>query len=283
MGFGDAASSMLRAMSTVELAVVSAALTVILMAVYALVSRARRSDCDLSVPLGHMHFDCYVINMPNEKRRMRGFATTFERCDLAKSHSLIRHKATVGKTVPVAQYTTSKALCEILRAERIKYRQKHYELTRGAIGCWLSHRNLWRSVLETDKEYALIFEDDCIMARNTHAILNESRVPADWDICLLGYMCNECAPTDCDEAVRVTKFFGLHGYMITRRGIEKILRSPKMQLITKQIDSVLCDMIRDGEISVYALPEPIAWQNNAAYETSIQMQLRKVKGVDEWE
>jgi GR25 family glycosyltransferase involved in LPS biosynthesis len=279
----DAVQSMLRSMSNVELAVVSAALTVILLTVYALVSRFRRERCELSRPLGHMHFDCYVINMPNEKKRMHGFSSMFQRCDLAKTHSLIRHKATVGKHIPVAQYTTSKALCEILRAERNTYRQKHYELTRGAIGCWLSHRNLWRNVLSTDKDCALIFEDDCMMARNLHGILKESRVPTDWDICLLGYMCNECEPMACADAIRVTRFFGLHCYMITRRGIEKILASPKMQLITKQIDSVLCDMIRDGEISVVALPEPVAWQNNADYDTSIQMQLRKVRGIDEWE
>jgi hypothetical protein len=71
--------------------------------------------------------------------------------------------------------------------------------------------------------------------------------------------------------------------MIHERGIKKILANPKMEEVTKQIDSVLCDMIRDGELNVYALPEPIAWQNNRDYKTTIQMEMKKVHGVDEWE
>lgn len=241
------------------------------------------SRAALSKPLGRMHFDCYVINMPGDEDRMRGFTRAYGKTDLSQTHGLIRHEATVGKNIQIAEYTSSKALCEILRAERNTYRQKHYELTRGGVGCWLSHRNLWRSILSTDKQCALIFEDDCVMAKNTRELLMESQIPADWDVCLLGYMCNQCDELSDADAIRVNRFFGLHCYMIHRRGIEKILANPKMKEITKQIDSVLCDMIRDGELTVYALPEPIAWQNNRDYQTTIQMAMKKVRGVDEWE
>jgi hypothetical protein len=252
--------------------------------VVVLVIAYQKSTCTtLSKPLGTLHFDCYVINMPGDKDRMHGFTIAYGKTDLAKTHGLIRHEATVGKNIQIAEYTSSKALCEILRAERNSYRQKHYELTRGAVGCWLSHRNLWHSILSTDKDCALIFEDDCVMAKNIRELLLDSQVPADWDLCLLGYVCNECDEMTCADAIHVNRFFGLHCYMIRRRGIEKILANPKMKEITKQIDSVLGDMIRDGELNVYALPEPIAWQNNKDYKTTIQMEMKKVKGVDEWE
>ena len=236
-----------------------------------------------SIPLGAMHFDCYVINMPDDETRMQGFLKAYGTSDLAHTHGIIRHEATVGKNVQIAEYTSPKALCEILRAERNSYRQKHYELTRGGVGCWLSHRNLWSNILKTDKQCALIFEDDCIMAKNTLELLKDSRVPKDWDMCLAGYICNECSSLQCTDAIKVTRFFGLHCYMIHKRGIKKILANPKMKEITKQIDSVLCDMIRDGELNVYALPEPIAWQNNRDYKTTIQMAMKKVRGVNEWE
>jgi len=240
-------------------------------------------SCVLDDPLGALSFDCYVINMPHERKRMHGFMKAWKKCDLSRNNSVIRFDAVVGKEVPIAQYTSSKALCEILRAERNSYRQKHYELTRGGVGCWLSHRNLWKQILKTDKPCAIIFEDDCVMARNMQTILNESEIPDDWDICLLGYICNKCKEMQCADAIRVDRFFGLHCYMINKKAIQKILKNPKMQLITKQIDSILCDMIRDGELNVYALPQPIAWQNNVDYRTSIQMELRKVAGVNEWE
>lgn len=241
------------------------------------------SKCSLTPPLGTMNFDCYVINMPGDVKRMRGFMQGYKKCDLSKTHSVIRHEAIVGKNIPIAEHTSSKALCEILRAERTSYRRKHYELTRGAIGCWLSHKNLWENILRTDKSCAVIFEDDCIMARNMHALMYDSQIPMDWDICLLGYMCNKCEPGTCGDVIEVNRFFGLHAYMINTKGIQKILKNPRMQLITKQIDSVLSDMVQDGDLNVYALPTPIAWQNNVDYATTIQMQLKKVKGVDEWE
>jgi hypothetical protein len=238
--------------------------------------------CDTK-PLGALRFDCYVINMPEDEIRMKGFLKAYAKTDLSKTHGIIRHEATVGKNIQIAEHTSSKALCEILRAERNKYRQKHYELTRGGVGCWLSHRNLWQNIVSTDKQYALIFEDDCVMAHNIRDVLIDSHIPVDWDICLVGYICNQCKLMTCADAYRVARFFGLHCYMISRRGIEKILRNPKMKVITKQIDSVLCDMIRDGELNVYALPEPVAWQNNRDYKTTIQMQMKHVKGVDVWE
>lgn len=261
-------------------AIIAAVLAV---TVHLIASSGPGASCALSPPLGLLPFDCYVINMKKDKKRMAGFVANYNKTDLSKTRGLIRHNATVGKRIPIAEHTTSKSLCEILRAERTTYRQKHYELTRGAIGCWLSHRNLWRSVLDTDKECAMVFEDDCVVARTVHSVLKESQPPADWDIVLLGYICNECAETDCADMITVSRFFGLHCYMIHRRGIKKILANPKMNLITKQIDSVLCDMIRDGELNVYALPDPVAWQNNTDYATTIQMELRRVKGVDEWE
>ena len=241
-------------------------------------SRENAKSCNL-VPLASFTYDAYVINLPRDTTRMKIFSDAYKKSDLASTHSLIRFEGVVGKNVPIAEVLSTKALHEILRAERLQYRQKHYELTRGAVGCFLSHTKLWESILESDKDMALIFEDDCRMARNTQEILDTITIPADTDLLLLGYFCNQCTKTQCG-VLRVKKFFGLHAYMLTRKGIQKILKNPKMQEINKQIDSVLSDMIRDGELNVYALPQPIAWQNGMP--TTIQMQLKKVDGIDEW-
>lgn len=236
------------------------------------------STCDL-VQLRDMPFDVYVINLPGATARMNTFLKAYDTTDLSRTHGIIRYEGVVGKNIPIAEYVSTKALYEILRAERLRYRQKHYELTRGGIGCFLSHSRLWRSILDTDKDIALIFEDDCFMAQNIHQLLYHTSMPSDADMLLLGYFCNKCLPTACGVQ-QVKKFFGLHAYMLTRKGIQKILNNPKMKEISKQIDAVLSDMIRDGELTVYALPQPAAWQNGMP--TTIQMQLRKVAGIDEW-
>ena len=231
------------------------------------------------VAMRSIPFDTYVINLPRATTRMQQFSTTYSASDLSATHGLIRFEGVVGKDVPIAEYVSTKALYEILRAERLRYRQKHYELTRGGVGCFLSHLNLWRSILATDKDAALIFEDDCHMARNTYDIMNHTQIPVDADIVLLGYFCNKCDPTPCG-VLKVKKFFGLHAYFIRRQGIEKILANPKMKEISKQIDAVLSDMIRENQLNVYALPQPIAWQNGMP--TTIQMTLRTIDGVDAW-
>lgn len=236
----------------------------------------------MSKPLGRLPHDVYVINMKKDTKRMISFTKEYLKTDLAKRHSLIRHDAVVGKDVSLAEVVDTKALYEILRAERLGYRQKHYELTRGAIGAWLSHVGLWKKVLESDKDYALVFEDDCIMARNIGAVMNSINVPRDADVVLLGYFCNSCRPNEgCTDVLSVHKFFGLHAYFITRKGIGKMLKNPKMQLINKQIDAVMSDMLRDEELTIYALPRAAAWQDSR-HQTTIQMQLMKVQGVDEW-
>lgn len=274
--------NIMNSIRTNEEKIIIACVLILCFLLYVYIAKSRKT-CPLSPPLGTLHFDCYVINMKHDARRMKGFMKAYSKSDVSRRNSLIRHDATVGKDVPIAEYLSSKALCEILQAERLSYRQKHYELTRGAVGCWLSHTELWRKIMETDKEYAIIFEDDCILARNFHAVLRESQVPADWDICLLGYICNSCEPVNCADAVEVKRFFGLHAYMIRRSAIKKILENRRLKEITKQIDSVLSDMVQASELRVYALPQPIAWQNNMAYATTIQMQLKRLPGVDVWE
>jgi GR25 family glycosyltransferase involved in LPS biosynthesis len=244
---------------------------------------APRSISHLSSPLARRRFDVYVINMDKDEARLKSFKRAYTRCDLSGRKGLIRWKGIDGRAVSIAEYVSSKALGEILRAERLKFRSKHYELTRGAIGCWLSHVSLWRSILESDAECALIFEDDAVMARNIGDHLKDLRPPRDWDIVLLGYMCNECDERPHDDMLQVKRFFGLHGYVIHRRGIKKFVSSKYSGMVTKQIDSVLSDMISEGALNVYAAPSHIVWQNNAKFATTIQMPLKKLRGVDEWE
>jgi GR25 family glycosyltransferase involved in LPS biosynthesis len=177
---------------------------------------------------------------------------------------------------------TPKAFVELQKAERVKYRSKHYELTRGAVGCWLSHVRLWRDFLETDKNTCLIFEDDAYMVTDMIGQLMHVRPPKNWDIVLLGYVCNRCEDEQgIGDMIRVNKFFGLHCYMINRGFVQKFFKSKYSKRVGKQIDSVLSDMIAEGDIQVYASRQKLAWQNNR-HGTRIQMPIRITPGIDVW-
>lgn len=235
------------------------------------------------LPIGSRNFDAYVINLKSNPDRMKAFMRSYNGSDMSKTHSVIRHDAVNGRDLQLVEHVTDKALGEILSAERTGYRTQHYQLTRGGVGCYLSHVGLWRKVLDTDKEFAVIFEDDCVPALNILDIMRDSVPHTDsWDICLLGYWCNECddRPDWGKDTIDMYRFFGLHAYMISRRGIEKFLADPRGTRISKQIDHVVCDMISEGAMKVIALENPVAWQNNAEHATTIQMPLREVIGID---
>ena len=51
-----------------------------------------------------------------------------------------------------------------LAAEGRGYRTAHYQLTRGSVGCYLSHLRLYQHVLRGGAQFALVFEDDAAIA-----------------------------------------------------------------------------------------------------------------------
>jgi len=229
-------------------------------------------------------YDVSVINLKSAKRRLGMFKQCYELTDISKTHSLIRVPGIGGKQIPnIAELLSPKALNEVLTAERVGHRVKHYQLTRGAIGCYQSHVKAWTALLETDNSAALLFEDDAVMVMDIGARISELQVPDDFDILLLGYFCNKCTDDKRIGFKKVTKFYGLHGYIVSRKFVEKFMQSPESRTISKQIDAQLSDMAADGRIRVYAVPDQLAFQNNQEHGTSIQMPIKSVKGVDVWE
>ena len=235
-------------------------------------------------PMKMEKYDVCLINMKSAKRRLAMFKQNYALTDISKTHSLIRIPGIDGKQIPnIAELLSPKALNEVLTAERAGHRVKHYQLTRGAIGCYQSHVKAWTALLETDNSAALMFEDDAVMVADIGARISELEVPDDFDILLLGYYCNKCADDKRIGMKRVTKFYGLHSYFVSRKFVEKFLRSPESKTISKQIDAQLSDMAAAGRIRVYAVPDQLAFQNNQEHGTSIQMPIKPTEGVDVWE
>lgn len=97
----------------------------------------------------------------------------------------------------------------------IKYRYKY----KGEIGCFLSHYYLLKSLVNSDCDYHVIFEDDAqILCDNLHeqiiATVNEN-----FDFFFLGYL------TKCLYSKRQTvhHHYGTHGYIVNTKSIPKIL------------------------------------------------------------
>lgn len=223
-------------------------------------------------------FDVYVINLDRAKDRLEHFKKTYKASDLGRKVGFIRFNAVNGNNLDMKSILSPKAFIELQEAERNGYRTKHYQITRGAVGCYMSHINLYKQIMETDKEYALIFEDDAILDKKFLEKASAHEFPEDWDMLLFGYYCLKCNKSE--GYVKVRRFYGLHGYAIHKRGIEKVLRYSRTFPVEKQVDAVLAEMAEQGFLNVYASKQKLATQNNKDFKTSIQIPFKHRYGVD---
>lgn len=140
---------------------------------------------------------------------------------------------------------------------------------RSLIGCAMSHMSIWKRFYESSDNTVLILEDDALFTVDNipkFLIDHQSYIPDDFDILYLGCFggCFEkytlsslSVPFLNNRGIRldhpitqindfVLKPFyplGLHGYILSRKGCEKLLRLfPK---ITNHIDIVIANKVYD--------------------------------------
>lgn len=225
------------------------------------------------------NFDVYLINLGRNKDRLQHFVAQMQRSDL-RFKTIYRYEAVNGKALDIKPPMTSeKAYKEITDAEKHGFRTKHYQLTRGAIGCYLSHLNIYKMFLQSGRNYLLVFEDDVVIVPDVYKRLNAALrvIPKGWDIVLLGCHCIVCQKHETFSATR--RFFFTHAMLISREGAQKIVAHLDGRPIEQQIDAVLSNMSEKDMLSIYCLNDPIVRQSQD-FKTTIQIPLKKVKGIN---
>lgn len=148
-------------------------------------------------------------------------------------HNVQRVSAVDGKTLDLDKINKN-----IITGKGIndaKYNKSLYSpLTRGAIGCALSHRKIWLEIIKNKIQTALILEDDIRFDPNFDHKLNlyKKTWPKDYDIVFLGYHPasikyinkNAFEESDGDYFALATHVYGLFGYIISYKGAEKLLK-----------------------------------------------------------
>ena len=219
------------------------------------------------------HYHTYVINMERNPERLTHFRASYAASDLAHV-PCTTVVAVDGRRVDVAKYVTEKAFSEITRSEEDGFRTMHYQLTRGAVGCYLSHLKAWRSVAVQKEPYAIVFEDDVAFGADTLAKTNAvlARLPKDgWDMLLLGCICIKCGEEDA-EARTVQQYWHMHAYVMTPATAARLLALMDERPFDMQIDSDLSRMAQQGKVRIYCVTDAIATQNNG-FKTTIQVGL----------
>jgi GR25 family glycosyltransferase involved in LPS biosynthesis len=211
----------------------------------------------------------FVINLPQ-------FPLKYERT--MKNLSMIdiypqKEDAVYGKNLSKEQVT------EIVYPS-VDYTIKHGRYTDsdifsfGAIGCYLSHTNLWKK-LASSPEYKnddmfLIFEDDVAPPAYTLEKINTwvnsvNQKQTDWDMLFLGWM-KPLPVKDADIKLEKSIYkinditFGLHAYIIRKKGAQALLK--KAFPIVDQIDSYISYMAARGDINAYRSNVSFFYQAN---------------------
>jgi GR25 family glycosyltransferase involved in LPS biosynthesis len=144
-----------------------------------------------------------------------------------------------------------------------------YNMTKGAVGCALSHREAYLNIQNGDDEYVLIFEDDIELDHkfNEKLLKYMNRIP-DYDILYLGYH-NGSEITKVNDIYSIPDgiIFGMGAMIINKRAISKLLN---IFPLFRQIDSNLQLIYKD--LNVYLLSDRIVHSENARsrFGTDIQ-------------
>ena len=101
-------------------------------------------------------------------------------------------------------------------------------LSRGEIGCALSHVAIWRSVAESPARLTLVLEDDVEFREDIDSALPGylRQLPASWDVAFLG---SHGLATQFEQVssnwIRPRYQFGSFAYLLTPAGAARLLRT----------------------------------------------------------
>ena len=207
----------------------------------------------------------YLINLEERKDR---FDITNNLLNNYNFTNVIRFPAIIGKNISkdelikLVEPTAMKSILD-------NYRTKHYELSYGAVGCYLSHINIWKKLELNNLDYILIFEDDTLPNFNFTDLqkIIKTYVPNDWDIFLLGGKYNRCKYIN-NYVRKIYSFYETHAYVINKKGALKLIS--KAFPIKKQIDSWLSDLTLNNYINIYGITTNKWTQNPQINSTDIQ-------------
>lgn len=218
----------------------------------------------------------YLINLKRRPDRLKKFLEFYNVSDM-KNNLLIKFDAIDGSKLDIDNVPlTELAKAELNQLESTGFRTKHYQLTKGAIGCYLSHVKIWENILKNNYEYALIFEDDAKVPPNMSEIIqNELKFfPNDWDIILLGYICNKCMKFENYNTVE--RFMLTHSYLISHKCIVKIMNTDTLFPITQQIDALMSEL--SSILKIYSVKDKMVKQFSS--RTDIQAPLYDKHATD---
>jgi GR25 family glycosyltransferase involved in LPS biosynthesis len=147
---------------------------------------------------------------------------------------------------------STKAYNTLIENNKYKNRKNHSELTNGSIGCFLSHMEIYKDIVNENIPYAIIFEDDLkinVDRKRFWDLLSNTKFPKDTDIILFNCVPHDDKCIDNDKLRKIHFFFGTWFYFITNNGAKKALNH--LLPINEQIDFKLSLLSYSKIMNIY--------------------------------
>jgi len=149
--------------------------------------------------------------------------------------------------------------------------KKH--LNNAEIGCFLTHHNLYKTILDEGHETALILEDDALFLEGYKEVVEQAMkdIPKDWDLLYLGqanYDSIKIAQSAelkthaikeniAGQLFKASRCWLTHAYVVNRKALPKLIEGT--QVLYASIDGVLADL--QENLNVYAIYPNIVKQD----------------------
>lgn len=229
-----------------------------------------------------LNIKSFVINLDKDKKRYRNFIEQYNKNDIS-AYPVERYSAVVGKDVKQDDWLTDDTLQKLYTTEKRGYRTHHHDITRGGTGCFISHYNLSKRLInDSENDAYLIFEDDTTFLSDTYGKIQSAlkKLPENWDIVLF-YTIRAIGRKENNDFNKLKSFWGMNCYIINKKGAEKLIKEVEENKIDGQIDCYLSKMIQQGKINIYASSKQFIIMKGK--DTNIQMRIKSIKGIDPYD
>ena len=224
----------------------------------------------------------YVINMDKDKERYQKLLKHYKNSDLT-TLPINRYEAIVGKKVPPETWLSKDALTELQLIEKNGFRTHHHSVTRGGLGCFLSHYNLAKQLVNDPSVNGyLIFEDDTTMLPTTYnqILTSLEEAPQDWDM-LLFYTIRAVGRSENESFNKLKSFWGMNCYILSKHGAKKFVDEVNETKIDGQVDCYLSRMIQQKKMNIYSTKTHFVSSNST--DTNIQTLLKPHQNIDPYD
>lgn len=135
----------------------------------------------------------FVINLERRKDRLQYVIDTYNNKVTPSQIEIVKAYDGKFESNNTSDYIHNKQEflndIEMNKTKCIPYMYNSYNPFKpGELGCWISHLNIWKTIIDRNLGMATIFEDDTIFSEDFNRIFNkiQEEVPTDFNIIWLG-------------------------------------------------------------------------------------------------